>query len=55
MHGYAIKGVVYYLQLLSLNRDEALHKNRINYEVRNHVNHDDNEMAEDEIDGSRPE
>jgi len=37
------------------NRDEALHRNRINYEVRNHVNHDDdNEIAEDEIDG-RPE
>ena len=30
-----------YLQLLSLNSDEALHRNRINYEVRNHVNHDD--------------
>jgi len=44
-----------HLQLLSLNRDEALHRNRINYEVRNHVNHDDNEMAEDEVDGSRPE
>jgi len=44
-----------HLQLLSLNCDEALHRNRINYEVRNHVNHDDNEMAEDEIDGSRPE
>ena len=47
-----------YLQLLSLNSDEALHRNRINYEVRNHVNHDDNEMAEDEIDGgtvARPE
>ena len=39
-----------HLQLLSLNCDEALHRNRINYEVRNHVNHDDNEMAEDEID-----
>jgi len=47
-----------HLQLLSLNRDEALHRNRINYEVRNHVNHDDNEMAEDKIDGgtvARPE
>jgi len=47
-----------HLQLLSLNRGEALHRNRINYEVRNHVNHDDNEMAEDEIYGStvaRPE
>ena len=47
-----------YLQLLSLNRDEALHRSRINYEVRNHVNHDDNEMVEDEIDGgtvARPE
>jgi len=48
-----------HLKLLSLNRDEALHKNRINYEVRNHNNHDDdNQMAEDEIDGStvaRPE
>ena len=44
-----------HLQLQSLNRDEALHRNRINYEVRNHVNHDDdNEIAEDEIDG-RPE
>jgi len=42
-----------HLQLLSLNRDKALHKNRINYEIRNHNNHgDDNEMAEDEIDGS---
>jgi len=41
-----------------VNRGEALHRNRINYEVCNHVNHDDNEMAEDEIDGSsvaRPE
>jgi len=39
-----------HLQLLSLNRDEALHRNRINYKVRNHNNHDDdNEMAEDEI------
>jgi len=38
-----------HLQLLSLNR-EALHRNRINYKVRNHNNHDDdNEMAEDEI------
>ena len=43
-----------HLQLLSVNRDEALHRNGINYEVRNHVNHDD-EMAEDEIDGTRPE
>jgi len=39
-----------HLQLLSLYRDEALHRNRINYKVRNHNNHDDdNEMAEDEI------
>ena len=30
-----------YLQLLSLSRDEVLHRNKINYEVRNHVNHDD--------------
>jgi len=42
-----------HLQLLSLNRDKSLHKNRINYEIRNHNNHgDDNKMAEDEIDGS---
>ena len=42
-----------HLQLLSLNRDEAQHRNRIKYEIRNHNNHgDDNEMAEDEIDGS---
>ena len=42
-----------HLQLLSLNRNEAQHRNRINYEIRNHNNHgDDNEMAEDEIDGS---
>ena len=57
---YNINNVVKvnHLQLLSLNRDEALHRNRINFDVRNHVNHDDNEMAEDEIDGStvaRPE
>ena len=34
-------------QLLSLNRDEALHRNRINYEARNHDddNDNDNEMA----------
>jgi len=50
-----------HLQLLSLNRNEALHRHRVNYEVRNHVNHDDNdddELAEDDIDGStvaRPE
>ena len=50
-----------HLQLLSLNRDEALHRHRINYEVRNHSNDDDNdddELAEDEIDGdavTRPE
>ena len=42
-----------HLQLLSLNRDEALHRYRINYEVRNH-NNDDNELAEDEIDGDDP-
>jgi len=42
-----------HLQLLSLNRDEALHRYRINYEVRNHKNddNDDDELAEDEIDG----
>jgi len=40
-------------QLLSLNRDETLHRNRINYEACNHDNdNDDNEMAEDEIDCS---
>jgi len=51
-----------HLQLLSLNRDEALHRHRINYEVRNHSNddddNDDDELAEDEIDGdavTRPE
>ena len=49
-----------HLQLLSLNRDEALHRYRINYEVRNHKNdnNDDDELAEDEIDGdaaARPE
>ena len=44
-----------HLQLLSLNRDEGLHRNRLNYEACNHdnnVNDDDNEMAEDEIDCS---
>ena len=42
-----------HLQLQSLDRDEALHRNRINYEARNHDNeNDDNEMAEDEIDCS---
>ena len=43
-----------HLQLLSLSRDEALHRHRINYEVRNHKdddNNDDDELAEDEIDG----
>jgi len=42
-----------HLQLLSLNRDEALHRYRINYEVRNHNNddNDDDKLAEDEIDG----
>ena len=40
-----------HLQLLSLNRDEALHRNRISYEDRNHDG-DDNEMAEDETDCS---
>ena len=44
------------LQLLSLSRDEALHKHRVNYEACNHDNHDndddDNELAEDEIDCS---
>jgi len=48
-----------HLQLLSLNRDEALHRYRINYEVRNHKNDDnDDELAEDQIDGdaaARPE
>ena len=36
---YNINNVVNanHLQLLSLNRDEALHRNRINYKVRNHV------------------
>ena len=47
------------LQLLSLNRGEALHRYRINYEVRNHKNDDnDDELAEDQIDGdaaARPE
>jgi len=44
-----------HLQLLSLNRDEALHRHRVNYEACNHENHDDNdddELAEDEIDRS---
>ena len=44
-----------HLQLLSLNRDEALHRHRVNNEVYNHDNHDnddDNELAEDEIDCS---
>jgi len=44
------------LQLLSLNRDEGLHRLRVNYEACNHDNHDDNdddnELAEDEIDCS---
>ena len=44
-----------HLQLLSLSRDEALHRHRINYEVRNHKDddndNDDDELAEDEIDG----
>jgi len=51
-----------HLQLLSLNRGEVIHRNRINYEVRNHNNNDndndDDELAEDEIDGgaaARPE
>jgi len=61
---YNINNVVNanHIQLLSLNRDEAIHKNRINYEVRNHNNddndNDDDELAEDEIDGdavARPE
>jgi len=41
-----------HLQLLSLSRDEALHRHRVNYEVRNHNNDDDDddELAEDEID-----
>jgi len=38
-----------------MNRDEAIHRNRINYEVRNHNNddndNDDDELAKDEIDG----
>ena len=44
-----------HLQLLSLNRDEGLHRNWLNYEAYNHdnsVNDDDNELAEDEIDCS---
>ena len=47
-----------HLQLLSLNRDEALHRHRVNYEVRNHNNNDNNRSSsnsdcegEDEIDG----
>ena len=49
-----------HLQLLSLNRDEAIHRNRINYEVgnRNNNDNDDDELAENEIDGgaaARPE
>jgi len=45
-----------HLQVLSLNRDESIHRNRINYEVRNHNNddNDDDELAEDEIDGDDP-
>ena len=47
-----------HLQVLLLNRDEAVHRNRINYEIRNHVNddndNDDDELAEDEIDGGAP-
>ena len=44
-----------HLQLLSLDRDEGLHRSRLNYEADNNVNDDDdddNEMAEDEIDCS---
>ena len=45
-----------HLQLLSLNRDEGLHRIRLNYEACNHDNNvnddDDNEMTEDEIDCS---
>jgi len=44
-----------HLHLLSLNRDEALHRHRVNYKACNHdnnVNDDDNEMTEDEIDCS---
>jgi len=47
-----------HLQLLSLSRDEALHRHRVNYEVRNHNNDDKNRSSsnsdcegEDEIDG----
>jgi len=41
-----------HLQLLSLSRDEALYRYRINYKVRNHKNdNDDDELAEDEING----
>jgi len=45
-----------HLQLLSLNRDESIHRNRINYEVCNHNNddNDDDELAEDEIDSDDP-
>jgi len=41
-----------HLQLLSLIRDEALHRNRINYEARNHDDNvdNDNQITEDEID-----
>jgi len=37
---YNISNVVKanHLQLLSLNRDEALHRNKINYEARNYDN-----------------
>ena len=43
-----------HLELLSLNRDEGLHRNILNYEAYNHDNNvnDDNELAEDEIDCS---
>jgi len=53
---YNISNVVKanHLQLLSLNRDEALYRNRLNYEACNHDSNvnDDNEMTEDEIDCS---
>jgi len=34
-----------HLQLLSLSRDEALHRHRVNYEVRNHNNNNNNRSS----------